>query len=102
MKKRKLGKKAKRISVVLAVIFIAVLIYFAVNFFSVRKEIRAKEEELAEIATQYQEQLKQNDELQKTIDENDEAAIAEKYAREHGYVKTDERVYIDVTPGNTK
>ena len=43
--------------------------------------------------------MQQNQELQDTIEENDEAEIAEKYARENGYVKTDERVYIDITPG---
>ena len=74
-------------------------LYFAVSFFSAYKDINEKKEELSDLQTQYEEQVKQNEALQNTIDENDEAAIAEKYARENGYVKTDERVYIDITPG---
>ena len=58
-----------------------------------------KKEELADLQTQYEEQVQQNKDIEKTIKENDEAVIAEKYAREEGYVKTDERVYIDITPG---
>ncbi|MBR2875536.1 MAG: septum formation initiator family protein [Clostridia bacterium] len=102
MKKKKLSKKSKRVSVILAVLFTAVAIYFAVSFFSVKKEISEKEAELNALVEQYEQQVAQNEELKKTIDENDEAALAEKYARENGYVKTDERVYIDITPGKTE
>ncbi len=99
MKKKTVNKKRKQVSIVMAVLFCAVVIYFAISFFNTNKEITEKKQELNELQTQYEEQLKQNEELQNTIDENDEAAIAEKYARENGYVKTDERVYIDITPG---
>ena len=99
MKKKRVNKKRKQISIVMAVLFCAAVIYFAISFFNTNKEINEKKQELNELQTHYEEQLKQNEELQNTIDENDEAAIAEKYARENGYVKTDERVYIDITPG---
>ncbi len=101
MKKKRVNKKRKQISIVMAVLFCAAVIYFAISFFNTNKEINEKKQELNELQTHYEEQLKQNEELQNTIDENDEAAIAEKYARENGYVKTDERVYIDITPGNS-
>ena len=29
----------------------------------------------------------------------DESALAEEYARKKGYVMPDERVYVDITPG---
>ena len=99
MKKKKTNKKRRQFSIVMAVLFGAAVIYFAISFFNTNKEINEKKAELTELQNQYDEQVKQNKELQNTIDENDEAAIAEKYARENGYVKTDERVYIDITPG---
>ena len=99
MKKKRVNKKRKQIRIVMALIFGAALIYFAVSFYNTNKEINEKKQELNELQTQYEEQIKQHEVLQNTIDENDEAAIAEKYARENGYVKTDERVYIDITPG---
>ena len=98
-KKKKANKKRRQISMVMALLFGAAIIYFAVSFFNTTKEINEKKQELNDLQTQYEEQVKQNEALQNTIDENDEAAIAEKYARENGYVKTDERVYIDITPG---
>lgn len=101
MKKKKANKKRRQISIVMALLFGAAVIYFAISFFNTNKEINEKKAELTELQNQYEEQVKQNEELQNTIDENDEAAIAEKYARENGYVKTDERVYIDITPGNS-
>ena len=63
------------------------------------EEKKEKAEELAGLQTQLEELEQQNKDIEKTIKENDKAAIAEKYARENGYVKTDERVYIDITPG---
>jgi len=99
MKKKRVNRKRRQISIVMALFFGAAIIYFSVSFFNTNKEINEKKQELNGLQTQYEEQVKQNEALQKTIDENDEAAIAEKYARENGYVKTDERVYIDITPG---
>ena len=101
MKKKQANKKRKQFSIVMAVLFGAAIIYFAVSFYNTNKEINEKKAELNALQTQYEEQVKQNEALQNTIEENDEAAIAEKYARENGYVKTDERVYIDITPGNS-
>ncbi len=99
MKKKKVNKKRKPISIVMALLFCVAIIYFAISFFNTNKEINEKKEEITELQSQRDEQIAQNEEIQDTIDKNDEAAIAEKYARENGYVKTDERVYIDITPG---
>ena len=100
--KKKSRRKTKKQSIFMTLVFTAaaaLAIYFAVSFFSAYKDINEKKEELASLQTQYEEQVQQNKDIEKTIKENDQAAIAEKYARENGYVKTDERVYIDITPG---
>ena len=100
--KKKARRKNKKVNYLMTLVFTvaaALAIYFAVSFFSSYKEINEKKEELANLQTQKEEQVQLNKDIEKTIKENDEAAIAEKYARENGYVKTDERVYIDITPG---
>lgn len=100
--KRKAKKKASNKGFLLALVFTAtaaLAIYFVFTFISVTNENKQKKEELEQLQTKYEQQMQQNKELQDTIEENDEAEIAEKYARENGYVKTDERVYIDITPG---
>lgn len=100
--KKRTRKKTKEQSIFMTLVFTvaaALAIYFAVSFFSAYKEINEKKEELSALQTQKEEQVQLNKDIEKTIKENDEAAIAEKYARENGYVKTDERVYIDITPG---
>ena len=100
--KRKAKKNPKKNGFLLAIAFTfaAVLaIYFVISFISETNENKQKKEELEQLQAKYEQQMQQNQELQDTIEENDEAEIAEKYARENGYVKTDERVYIDITPG---
>lgn len=100
--KKRTRKRTKEQSIFMTLVFTvaaALAIYFAVSFFSAYKEINEKKEELSALQTQKEEQVQLNKDIEKTIKENDEAAIAEKYARENGYVKTDERVYIDITPG---
>lgn len=95
-------RKTRKHGFIMITVFCAVAalaIYFAFSFASAKNEIDEKKALLSELQTQKEEQEKQNKELEKTIKENDEAEIAEKYARENGYVKTDERVYIDITPG---
>ncbi|MBR3789936.1 MAG: septum formation initiator family protein [Clostridia bacterium] len=99
---KKARRKNKKVNYLMTLVFTvaaALAIYFAVSFFSAYKEINEKKEELANLQTQKEEQVQLNKDIEKTIKENDEAAIAEKYARENGYVKKDERVYIDITPG---
>ena len=100
--KKRTRKKTKEQSIFMTLVFTvaaALAIYFAVSFFSAYKDINEQKEKLSDLQTQYEEQVQQNKDIEKTIKENDKAAIAEKYARENGYVKTDERVYIDITPG---
>ncbi len=90
--------KTKKHSVILAVLFCALVCYFVATFISLQTKVRAQEREVAELRKTYQQQIDDNAELQMIIDSGDEAAYIEKIAREqYGYVMPDERVYYDST-----
>lgn len=90
----------KPANVVAIVLCAAMLVYFAYSFVKIRVDIKSQQAQLEALQTQYKQQLAENEALQKAIDEGDEEALAEQYAREKGYVKQDERVYVDITPGS--
>lgn len=56
--------------------------------------ISTKQQDLAAVQIQLEEQLAQNEELQRSLD-NGEDAIIERIAREQGYAKPNERVFVD-------
>lgn len=90
--------KTKKHSVILAVLFCALVCYFVATFISLQTKVRAQEREVAELKKTYQQQIDDNAELQMIIDSGDEAAYIEKIAREqYGYVMPDERIYYDST-----
>ena len=85
-------------SVILTVLFCALVCYFVATFISLQTKVRAQDREVAELKKTYQQQIDDNAELQMIIDSGDEAAYIEKIAREqHNYVMPDERVYYDST-----
>ena len=78
----------------------AVLLYFGVRFVKAQSEINDKEAQLTELQNIYESQIAENEALEDAISEGEEDALAEEYARKKGYVKPDERVYVDITPGS--
>lgn len=58
--------------------------------------ISTKQQELASVQTQVEEQLAQNAELSRDLADGD-AAILERAAREQGYAKPNERVFVDIS-----
>ena len=83
-------------SVILTVLFCALVCYFLATFINLQTKVRAQEREVAELKKTYQQQIDDNAELQMIIDSGDEAAYIEKIAREqYDYVMPDERVYYD-------
>ena len=71
-----------------------------VRFIKAQSEINAKEARLTELSSEYESRVAENEELESAIKDGDKAELAEKYAREKGYVMPDERVYVDITPGS--
>ena len=85
--KRKMSLSAVALRVGLA----GLLLYLVVSLVYVQIDIVSKRQQLAV-------QQAQNQELQRTLDVDDEAAYMERVAREKlGYAKPDERLYVDMS-----
>lgn len=83
-------------SIILAVLFAALVCYFVATLISLQTRVRAEENTVEELKASYQQQLNENAELEMIIENGDEAAYIEKIAREqYGYAMPDERVYYD-------
>lgn len=87
-------------SIIVIVLCFAILLYMGIRFVKAQSEINAKEAQLTELESIYESQVAENEELEAAIKDGDKKELAEKYAREKGYVKPDERVYVDITPGS--
>lgn len=96
-------KKAKKqpISIILLVLAILFVSYLVISIVSEQFKINRKKDEYNELTSQLQQQLEENSELAEAVSNNDEAALAEQYARQNGYAYPDEHVYVDATPGET-
>lgn len=88
--------KNRKHSIILAVLFCALVCYFVATLISLQLQVHAQENDVEELKSEYQQQLDENAELQRLIDEGNESDYIEKIAREqYGYAKPDERVYYD-------
>ncbi len=89
----KIGKKNKKLIVicVLAVFLLGMSIWIGVLISqnaSLNSELEQKQNELAVLQ-------EENNALEALVDEENETALMEEYARKSGYVYADERVYIE-------
>ncbi len=88
--------KNRKHSIILGVLFCALVCYFVATLISLQTQVNAEKSTLKNLEATYQQQLKENDELKMIIENGDEADYIEKVAREqYGYAKPDERVYFD-------
>ncbi len=100
MKNRR-KRNQKRPGIIITLLVLTVFIYLLVTFIGLQTDINGKKSEIDVLTSQYNQQLAQNDELQKLLNQGDEAQYIERIAREqHNYVYPDERVYFDITPGS--
>lgn len=60
-------------------------------------QIAAKRQELASVQAQLAAQQQQNDELSRVLESGSDLEIIERVARDKGYAKPNERVFVDVT-----
>lgn len=88
--------KNKKHSVILGVLFCALVCYFIATLISLQTKVNAEEKALEDLKTSYYQQLEENADLEMIIENGNESDYIEKVAREqYGYAKPDERVYYD-------
>lgn len=88
--------KNRKHSVILAVLFCALVCYFVATLISLQSKVRAQENAVAELSNQYEQQLADNAALNAVIENGGEADYIERIAREqYDYAKPEERVYYD-------
>ena len=88
--------KNRKHSIILAVLFCALVCYFVATLISLQAKVRAQENTVNDLKAQYQQQLDENAELELIIEDGNESEYIERIAREqYGYAKPEERVYYD-------
>lgn len=83
----------RRLLPLIILVLCASLVYSLVRC---QMSINAKQQELASVQIQLNDQLTKNEELQRTLDDGEDAII-ERIAREEGYSKPNERIWIDIS-----
>lgn len=77
---------------------VGLFVYLLVSLVYVQMDIVSKTQQLDNLAGQVEAQQAANQELQRTLDVEDEAAYMERVAREKlGYARPDERLYVDMS-----
>lgn len=88
--------KNRKHSIILAVLFCALVCYFVATLISLQTKVRAQENTVNNLKTQHQQQIDENAELKMIIEDGNESDYIERIAREqYGYALPDERVYYD-------
>ena len=95
-----MAKLFNRHSIIL-IFFVAFALCFSLGLFAwIKVDTRAQKLRLEELNQQLATLRLENSEVEYRINEEDEAKLYERMARERGYGYADEKVYYDVTPGN--
>ncbi len=78
-------------------LLIGLFVFFGVSVVNQNADISLMERQKAELAVKYEEQLKENEELQAVLDNENKDDYIEQKAREKGYVKGNEIVFYDIS-----
>ena len=89
---RKSGVSRRVIPVLVLVLCLSLFL----SLLGSQASISAKQQELASVQAELDSQLAQNEELQRTLDDGEDAII-ERFAREEGYSKPNERIWVDIS-----
>ena len=98
MAKKETKRKKGFSSLVLKLALGAMALYLVVSFVGGQMQLAAKQRELDELNAKVELQAQENKELERMMEEDDDAAYIERMAREKlGYARPHERVFVDLT-----
>ncbi len=86
----------KRAGLLTKVVVAVLLVYLATSLLDLRGQIQAAQEQEDALEQQVEEQRLANQTLQEAIENSGDPETLERVAREKGYVKQGETLYIDV------
>ena len=88
--------RLKRASLLTKLVITVLLIYMATSLLDLWGQIQSAQRQREELASQVEQQRLANQELRDAIENSDDPDTLERVAREKGYVKQGETLYIDV------
>ncbi len=86
----------KRAGFLTKVVVLVLLIYLAVALLNQWSVIQSVQVQQNELQRQVDDQRLENQRLREAIENSDDPAMLEQVARDKGYVKQDEELYIDI------
>lgn len=90
-------KTKKKKSLLMFLAFLIFALYMGYHFVTVQLAINEQNNTLAALQEQCEDQKMANEELENILENGGEAVYKEKIARENGYVKPDERLFVDIS-----
>lgn len=91
-------KKRHRKSIIVRLLVLGVSVYMVVTLATLWKTLQESRMKYNELSNEYQSKQAAIEELKQMLNEDNQAAIIEKAARERlGYVYSDEEIYIDIS-----
>ena len=98
MAKTQVKSKKNFRGLMLKLVLAAIALYLVASFVGGQIQLSAKQRELNELTAKVEMQAQENRELERMMEEDDDAAYIERMAREKlGYAKPHERVFVDLT-----
>lgn len=88
--------RLKRASLLTKLVITVLLIYMATSLLDLWGQIQSAQSQREELAIQVEQQRLANQELRDAIENSDDPDTLERVAREKGYVKQGDTLYIDV------
>lgn len=86
----------KRAGLVTKVVIVVLMIYMTISLLDLRTQIQTAQDQKDILAAQVAAQKLDNQQLTEAIENSDDPAMLESVARDKGYVKPGETLYIDV------
>ena len=93
----KMLKSKSFVKIVIAILFIGLVSYCSYTLISNYSDISRLNAQAADLNTQYETQLKENEKIKAILNSDNQDEYIEQKAREKGYVKDGEIVFYDIS-----
>ena len=88
--------KFKKTGFLTKLVLLVLFIVLAVRLLDVRAKIESGEQEQSQLSYQVAQVKQENSQLSNAIENKDDPGVLESVARDKGYVKADEKLFVDV------